>query len=133
MNLNDILTHLHLGTATAVAVILLTIIEISPLKINPWDAIFAWLGRKLNGRALDDLTHKVEDLWVNNHRQHILTFARECRNGVDHSSDEWANVLTVAEEYSLFCQKNSIANGVVAADALYLRNLYQELCREHKL
>ena len=28
---------------------LLSLIQVSPLKLNPWDRIFAWVGKKLNG------------------------------------------------------------------------------------
>ena len=43
-------------------------------------------------------------MWINNHRQHILTFARECRANIEHSSDEWTNVLNVAEEYEKYVE-----------------------------
>ena len=32
-----------------VFIVLLSLIQISPLKLNPWDRLFGWLGRKLNG------------------------------------------------------------------------------------
>ena len=39
------------GWGLAALVLLLSLIQISPLKLNPWDRILAWLGQKLNGKT----------------------------------------------------------------------------------
>ena len=121
------------GWGLAALIVLLSLIQISPVKLNPWDSIFAWMGKKLNGKALAELQKQVTTMWVNSHRGALLTFARECRAGVDHSPDEWSNALCIADEYEVYCEKNHVANGIVKADTLFIRNLYQELSREHKL
>ena len=121
------------GWGLALLAIFMTLVQISPLKLNPWDRILAWLGQKLNGKALADLQKQVTVMWVNDHRQRLLTFARECRAGIEHSSDEWSNALVIADEYEVYCEKNRIANGIVKADTLFIRNLYQELSREHRI
>ena len=98
------------GWALAALFVLLSLIQISPLKLNPWDNIFAWLGKKLNGateKRLQEVEKQVSDMWINNHRQCILTFARECRSDISHSSDEWSNVLNVAEEYERYGDKGN--------------------------
>ena len=54
---------------------LLSLIQVSPLKLNPWDNIFAWIGKKLNGsteKRLQEVEKQVSDMWINNHRQCIL-------------------------------------------------------------
>jgi len=73
------------------------------------------------------------DLWINSHRQGILTFARECRADIDHDAEEWNHILSVADEYEVYCLNNKVSNGVVKADTTYIRNLYQELSREHRI
>ena len=93
------------GWALAALFVLLSLIQVSPLKLNPWDNIFAWIGKKMNGateKRLQEVEKQVSDMWINNHRQCILTFARECRSDISHSSDEWSNVLNVAEEYERY-------------------------------
>ncbi len=121
------------GWGLAALVAVLTLVQVSPLKLNPWDRILAWLGQKLNGKQLADLQKQVTAMWVNSHRHHILTFARECRAGIEHSADEWSNLLTITDEYEVYVEKKQIANGVVKADTRYLRDLYQELSRDHRL
>lgn len=121
------------GWGLAALVAVLTLVQVSPLKLNPWDRILAWIGQKLNGKQLADLQKQVTAMWVNSHRHHILTFARECRAGIEHSADEWSNLLTITDEYEVYVEKKQIANGVVKADTRYLRDLYQELSRDHRL
>ena len=121
------------GWGLAALAAFMTLVQISPLKLNPWDRILAWLGQKLNGKQLADLHKQVTAMWVNSHRHHILTYARECRAGIEHSSDEWSNALVIADEYEVYCEKNHVANGIVKADTQFIRNLYQELSREHRI
>ena len=124
------------GWAFAAIIILMSLIQISPVKVNPWDRLFGWLGGKLNGETreqLKSLQKQVNDIWINSHRQSILTFARECRADIDHDAEEWNHILSIADEYEVYCQKNTVSNGVVKADTEYIRGLYQELSREHKI
>ncbi len=136
MGLNEILSRLNAGYITAGIIILLSLIQISPLKLNPWDKLLGWFGKKLNGateKRLETVEKQIRDMWINNHRQTVLTFARECRADIEHSSDEWTNVLNVAEEYEKYVIENKITHGIITQDTVYLRKLYQELSREHKL
>jgi len=136
MNLKEIISQLNAGYVAAGIAILLSLIQISPLKLNPWDKLFAWIGRKTNvvtEKRLASVEKQILDMWVNSHRQCILTFARETRAGIEHSSDEWTNVLNVAEEYEKYVAEKKITNGIVTQDTEYIRNLYQELSRDHRI
>lgn len=124
------------GWAVMLLVIVLSLVQISPLKLNPWDAVFHWLGRKLNSgveEKMAALQRQVRDLWINSHRHAILTFARECRTEVAHNADEWYNILNICEEYESFTERNAITNGVVRENTRYIRELYQQLSREHRI
>jgi hypothetical protein len=136
MSFKEIISQLNAGYVAAGIAVLLSLIQISPLKLNPWDAILGWLGKKLNGsteRRLEELQKQVRDMWINTHRQSILTFARECRADMHHDAEEWNHILSIADEYEVYCQKNTVSNGVVKADTEYIRGLYQELSHNHKI
>lgn len=140
MSIHEILEKLTAGEVAGWAVVLLAIvfslIQIAPVKINPWDAIFGWIGKKVNGKMhehMDELKKAVRDLWINEHRQSILDFARECRAGIEHDAEEWNHILAVAEEYEMYCEKNTVSNGVVKADTAYIRCLYQELSKKGQI
>lgn len=124
------------GWVFTVLILLLSLIQISPMKLNPWDNLLGWFGKKMNGgteERVKNLEKQIREMWINNHRQCILTFARECRSNFVHSSDEWTNVLNVAEEYEKYVAENKVTNGIITQDTEYLRNLYQEISREHKI
>ena len=124
------------GWLLTALILLFSLIQISPVKLNPWDNIFGWVGSKLNGKTeaqLKELHKQVRDIWISNHRQSILTFARECREEIRHDSEEWAHILSLADEYEVYCRKNTVSNGVVKADTEYIRGLYQELSRDHRI
>ena len=140
MALTEITQKLTAGELAGWAVVLIilafSLIQIAPVKLNPWDSILGWFGRKLNGnmqKRLDDLEKQIRNMWINTHRLHILTFARECRANIEHSSDEWTNVLNVAEEYEKTVHEQRITNGVITQDTAYIRALYQELSRDHRI
>ena len=124
------------GWAAVLIIMLLSLVQIAPVKLNPWDSLFGWVGRKMNGQIqeqMDRLQKQVSDLWINSHRQSILTFARECRADIGHDAEEWNHILSVADEYETYCEKNTVSNGVVKADTRYIRELYQELSRQHRI
>ena len=136
MTFKELVAQLTVGNVAAGIAILLSLIQISPLKLNPWDKLLAWFGRKLNGateKRLEELQKQVRDMWINTHRQSILTFARECRADMHHDAEEWNHILSIADEYEVYCTKNTVSTGVVKADTEYVRALYQELSREHKI
>ena len=136
MTFKELVAQLTVGNVAAGIAILLSLIQISPLKLNPWDKLLAWFGKKLNGatiKKLEELQKQVRDMWINTHRQSILTFARECRADMHHDAEEWNHILSIADEYEVYCAKNTVSNGVVKADTEYVRALYQELSREHKI
>ena len=140
MNLMEVIQKLTAGELAGWAVVLIillfSLIQISPFKLNPWDNILGWVGQKVNGKIYSQIEaqqKQVSDLWINAHRQSILTFARECRAGIDHDAEEWNHILSVADEYEVYCSSHAVSNGVVKADTTYIRNLYQELSREHRI
>ena len=136
MTLNEIMSKFNAGYLTIGIVVLLSLIEISPLKLNPWDRLLGWIGSKLNStteKRLADVEKQLRSMWINDHRHCILTFAREARAAIAHSADEWTNVLNIAEEYEKYVDANGITNGIITQDTAYIRNLYQELSRDHRI
>ena len=140
MNLNELFTKMTAGEVAGwgliVLILLLSFVQISPLKLNPWDRIFSWVGQKANGKMqsqLNALSAQVREMWINKHRQTLLIFARECRANIEHSADEWINALNVAEEYERYCESHAVTNGIVKADTAYIRELYLQLSREHRI
>ena len=66
---------------------LLCLVQISPIKINPWDTILGWIGTKINAgvkKDLDEVSRQTSiqkeefrEFWVDYQREAILRFSRE--------------------------------------------------------
>lgn len=132
MGILEILEKTLYGIATNPFVgcfLVVTLVEIVPIKINPWSSILRWIGSKTTGNLREivwELKRDFEDYRANSLRWDILDFANSCRNGREHSKDEWRHVLDQLKFYEEYVEQHNINNGVFEEDAKYLRELYQE-------
>ena len=141
MNLQEIINQMGSGGIGAVVLIALTLVEFTPIKINPLSAIFGWIGRKLNGELSEKVNALTSDLDkfkkdfevknANDLRWSILGFARSCRKGDRHSREEWKHVIDQMAFYEEYVEKKNITNGVIKEDTKYLRNLYHKINSEN--
>lgn len=114
----------------------ITLIEVVPIKINPWHALFKWVGKAINGdlqKQVTEIKQEVTDLKkdcelknADDMRWEILNFANTCRQGAHHSKDEWRHVMDQLAKYEDYTDKKGIANGVIEEDSKYLRELYHD-------
>lgn len=112
----------------------ITIVEIVPIKINPWKWIFSKISNLLIGdlrKDLDEVKTELRETKVQNWRWNVLDFANSCRNGRRHSQDEWRHTISQLAEYEDYIERNGITNGVFEEDARYLREEYQNHCRNN--
>ena len=119
----------------------ITLIEIAPIKINPWAALFNWIGNIINGdirkqiiemrSEVTELKKDFESKKAEDMRWDILNFANSCRRGVEHGKDSWRHAMSQLAEYEDYTEKKGITNGVIEEDAHYLRELYQERNRKN--
>ena len=121
---------------TVILIGAVTLIEITPIKINPWRLLLSWIGNAVNGedrkniqeinRNLADLKKEFEVNKAQEKRWHILDFVNSCRNGRRHTREEWNHAITELREYEEYTKNNDIPNGVIEEDGKYLRRLFQE-------
>lgn len=133
----------------------MTLIEFVPVKINPWKSLFKWIGNVVNAedrKNIQEINSKVEKLTktvnemkeeqeqdkadrehdkANDKRWRILDFINSSRHGRTHTREEWNHTLSELAEYEKFCEDKDIPNGVIDEGARYLRDLYQENCKNN--
>lgn len=120
-----------------------TLIEIVPIKINPWKSLLKWIGNVVNAedrkqikeikdelndvrRDLSEMKHEREEDKAKQMRWHILDFANACRHGRTHTREAWNHAIMELREYEAYTERKKITNGVIEEDAKYLRELFQE-------
>ena len=97
------------GLIVTLIVILMTIIQIAPIKINPWDFLLGWIGDRLNShiiKKVDKLDAKLTEHVEESRDSSIKRKRTEC--------DEY-------EEYIKKCGKK---NGVIEASIKEIRRRY---------
>ena len=110
-----------IGLVVAVAVALSGLIEISPIKLNPWSWLGKQIGKAVNGDVLTqieslkdelssvksevtDLQEKSAERAALSARKSILRFGDEILHGVKHSKDSFDDILLTSTDYEQYCR-----------------------------
>lgn len=116
MTLDEIL----LGGGVGVVAIL-SLVEIAPVKINPWRAVARAIGRAINGEVLESVedvkraqqdTRKALDEHIQSDdernadglRERILRFNTELLRDVRHTREDFIEILAVIDAYEAYCR-----------------------------
>lgn len=126
-----------------IILILMSLIQITPIKLNPWSAIGRWIGRAINGEVLEKvetLTQDVkknkaedEEQWVSLSRTNILRFGDELLHGISHSKEHFDQVLDDISKYENYCRNHQdYSNGKAVATIKQIKKAYQKCLEENK-
>lgn len=90
-----------------------TLIQISPIKINPWTWLGRKIGRVINGEVLDELGQlrgrmdrmeaQTEEQNMETARIRILRFGDECKRKIQHGEEHFNQVLEDIDKYETYC------------------------------
>lgn len=140
MTLKEIFDNLSINHSFW-AILVLTLVQIAPIKINPWTALLKWIDKIINEeiyKKIDSIKDEVgglkrdfENTKSKDMRWNILDFANSCRNGRLHDKEEWEHVIDQLREYEEYIEEKNLTNGVIEEDAKYLRELYRERCKQN--
>lgn len=121
---------------------LMTLIQIAPIKMNPWSAIAKAIGKAINADVLKELDTVKKDLAdhvkanevrnADEHRARILRFNNELLRDISHTKEEFIDVLADIDFYERYCRdhKDYENNRAVHAIANISRS-YDERLRRH--
>lgn len=130
------LKQIFLGGGGAL-IILMTLIQITPIKFNPWSWLGRHIGRMLNGEVLDEVKDLKQDLADHKAkseerhatlcRAHILKFGDEVRHGIPHSKEGYDSILLDIDSYEEYCDKHpGYKNNVAVATMKHIKKMYQK-------
>ena len=109
------------GGAGLVAI--LSLVEIAPVKINPWRAVARAIGRAINGEVLESVedvkraqrdTRKALDEHIRSDdernadtlRMRILHFNNDLLRGDRHTREDFIEILAVIDAYEQYCKNH---------------------------
>lgn len=124
-------------------VVLFTLIQISPIKINPWSWLGRAIGRVINGEVIERVEQLSKDVkqnkkeddeqWASLSRTHILRFGDELLHGVSHSKEHFDQVLLDISKYEQYCDEHpEYLNNIANATIKQIKKTYQKCLEENK-
>lgn len=117
-------------------VVLLTLIQISPIKIDPW----SWLAKNFGKFINADITAKLEaHIAVDDrrtadaHRVRILRFNNELLRDIDHTKEEFHEVLAEIDAYEEYCREHpEYSNNRARLAIETIEETYKYCLKNHK-
>lgn len=122
--------------------VIFTILQIAPIKINPWSWIAKRIGRAINGELIDKVDDLAVDMkknkddddeqWASLSRSHILRFGDELRHGVSHSKEHFDQILLDISKYELYCDTHKdYLNDVAHETIKHIKSTYHKCLNEN--
>ena len=116
---------------------LLTLIQIAPIKINPWSAIAKTLGRAINKEMMDKLESLDKEMKqlrdatalesALNCRVRIIHFGDETLHGQKHTKEHFDQILRDIDKYEHYCSTHpEFENNVAVLTSARIKEIYQK-------
>lgn len=107
--------------------ILLTIIQIAPIKVNPWSKIARSIGRAMNVEIMD----KLNESEATDARYRIIRFDDEIRHHVvKHTEEHFNQIMSDIDEYERYCSTHPDYKNSKAVMAIENVRRTYEKCRK---
>ena len=113
-----------------------TVIQISPIKINPWDFLLGWIGERFNSginkkvgrleKKIDQHIESSKNKDLKQQRQYIISFVDEGVNGKRHTKESFQNAIRACDAYEKYVRQNDIENGVIVSSISAIRLKYEQ-------
>lgn len=119
----------------------ITLIEFTPIKINPWQKIFAWIGRLINGELIKkveevqaetkDLRRVCDERDATLKRTHIFHFNDEILHEIRHTKEHFDQILDDITDYETFCDTHpDYKNDKAVCTIENIRRVYNKCMEE---
>lgn len=125
--------------------VLLTLIQITPIKLNPWSWLAKRIGKAINGeiiRRIETLEKEISTLCTSQHalreetakqavvncRVRILRFGDELTYGVHHSKGSFEQTLKDIDTYERYCREHpNFQNNMTCSTVQLIKDTYNRL------
>lgn len=113
-------------TGGSVLLIVLTLVQVAPIRINPWSTIARTIGKALNA----DLNEKMDANEAKTARYRILRFDDEIRHKMRHSKEHFDQIIEDVDTYERYCQDHPrFPNGKAVSATDNVKRTYEK-CKD---
>lgn len=128
---------------------LLSLIQLSPIKINPWSSIAKAIGRAINAdlreqmmdlkgdiesqsSRIDSLAAEMSERTARDQRTRILRFGDELYQNTHHSKEHYDDVLADITDYENYCERHpDFKNGRTEITVRHIKSCYENCLNQH--
>lgn len=122
--------------------IVLTFVQVAPIKVNPWSWLARKLGRAINGEVIDQvkaldvklsaLENTFDERDAKAARTRVLRFGDECRQGIQHSQEHFNEILLDIKNYNDYCSSHEhFENDRMTITAQLIEERYKRCLEEN--
>ena len=116
--------------------VLMTLVEIAPVKINPWSWLAKGIGKAMGIEAIEKKLDAHIDMddrrTADGHRARILHFNNELLRNIGHTKEEFIEALTEIDAYEKYCDKHpEYPNNRAVLAIENIREVYKERLKKH--
>jgi len=134
MTLQNIKDFILSGGGLLAAV--LTIVQFTPIKVNPWSTLARAIGRALNGgdvmAKLEEHIRVDDERDADMHRYRILRFNTELLRDTPHTKEEFDEILYSINCYERYCKEHPDYQNNRAVHAISnIGRVYDERLQKH--
>ena len=123
----EYLSQITVGQWAFVLAVLATVVELVPIKINPWRWLLGIIGKALT----KDISDKLEQKDAEDARNHILRFGDEIKNKVRHSEEYFNQILDDITKYEQYCDQHpDFKNARTMATKQIIKDVYAKCLKE---
>lgn len=129
-------------TGIGIIILILSIIQIVPIKINPWSWIAKKIGQGINGEVIEELNSVKKDITLLkqmqeedqaiNSRVRILRFADEIYLNTKHSKEHFDQILSDITAYKTYCETHPDFKNEITVQAIKVIEKVYSKCLEHR-
>lgn len=137
------------GWATLALVAIFSVVQISPIQINPWTWLARKIGSAINGEVLDEVNSLKEDIGkvksdvrkmkedederdAKAARTRVLRFGDELIHDVHHSKEHFDDILHDISDYERYCREHpDFENDRMQLTSHLIKDCYRKCMEEH--
>ena len=119
-----------------VVLVILSLLEVSKIKINPW----TWMINKIREifginalmEEVKEIKHQASEKTAIDCRTRILRFGDEIKNGIRHSQKYFEQIIEDIDQYEKYCDKNKdFKNGNTTTAIKIIKEIYEKCMRDN--
>lgn len=130
MSLQELLTG-----GGGLLLVTMTVVQIAPVKVNPWSWLARTIGRAVNAEVIKKLDAHItmdDRRCADGHRTRILHFNNELLRDIDHTKEEFTEVLAEIDAYEDYCRGHpEYPNNRAVLAIENIREVYKERLKRH--